>query len=681
MKNYTSFILVGLVLSLTTIGCEAPPKKASGIDVSLMDTSVRPQDDFYNYVNGTWMAKSKIPDDKTRWGSFNELRKNTNTDMLALLKTASKKGYDENSDEAKAIRLFNLINDTVTRNKQGIEPLKPILEAIDNINSLEGVQQYIIEAEPYGGGGIVGFYVFSDAKDSNKSAPHVSPGPLGIERDYYLKDDEDSKKIKEQYEAHVATMFGFLGEDEESAKNLAATVVALEAKMAGARMDKVERRDPAKRYNPRSIEELQEMAPAINWNAYFNGIGAEGLSEIIVTDKGYYEALNAILTETSIDDWKAYLKWTLFDGSADLFSTEIDVANWNFYFKVLRGAKAQEPLDERALKKVNRNLGEPLGKLYVAEKFPPAAKEQMKELVGNLVKAYEARINSLEWMDATTKAKAIEKLKKTNVKVGYPDKWEDYSTLSLGDEEGGLSYFYAIANIEKFNFDKSLEDLKKAVDKTKWFMSPQTVNAYYNPLYNEIVFPAAILQPPFFNFEADAAVNYGGIGAVIGHEISHGFDDSGADYDADGNLVNWWTEADLEEFNSLGDSLAEQFSAIEVLPDTFINGKFTLGENIGDLGGIHAAFDGLKLHFDTHGVPEKIDGFSAEERFFLSWATIWRVKTRDEALKNQVKTDPHAPGIQRATQPLKNMDAFYDTFGIKEGDGMFLKSENRVYIW
>ena len=305
----------------------------------------------------------------------------------------------------------------------------------------------------------------------------------------------------------------------------------------------------------------------------------------------------------------------------------------------------------------------------------------MKELVGNLIKAYESRINALDWMDDATKAKAIEKLAKTNVKVGYPDKWKDYSSLSLSNDAGEATYFDAMINVAAYEFAENIAELGEPVDKSKWYMSPQTVNAYYNPPYNEIVFPAAILQPPFFDFTADAAVNYGGIGGVIGHEISHGFDDSGADYDADGNLVNWWTEKDLNEFNSLGDKLAAQYSAIEVLEDTFINGKFTLGENIGDLGGIHAAFDALALHHQDNGKPEAIDGFSAEERFFLSWGTIWRAKIRDEALKNQVRTDPHSPGYNRAMQPLKNMDAFYTTFDVQEGDGMYLPKEDRVYIW
>lgn len=671
------------VLTLTTllvVGCDNTLEKSSGIDISLLDPTVRPQDNFYNYVNGKWMETTKIPDDKIRWGSAYEVRKKTDEDVLALLKKASKTKLDESSDEAKAVMFFKLINDTVKRNKEGIDPLKPHLKKIDEISSLEGIQNYLIDTEPLGGGGILGFYVSSDAKDSNTNVPHMYPGPLGIERDYYLKDDDDSKKIMEQYEAHVARMFDFL--DLEKTTELAATVVAMETQMAAARMDKVESRDPAKRYNPKSIESLQLLISTINWDSYFNGIGAEGLDQdVIITDLGYFKSLDKLLKNNSVQDWKTYLKWSLVDRFASRLTTEMDKANWDFYYKTLRGAKTQEPLEKIALRIVNGSLGQPLGKLYVAEKFPPQAKEKMKELVSNLIEAYEARINNLEWMDATTKSKAIEKLKKTTVKVGYPDQWEDYQKLSLRDSEGGSTYLGAVLNISRFYFMKDLEDLKKPVDKTKWFMSPQTVNAYYNPTYNEIVFPAAILQPPFFDFKADAAINYGAIGGIIGHEISHGFDDSGADYDAEGNLVNWWSDEDLTEFNNLGEKLADQYSTLEVLPGVFINGKFTLGENIGDLGGINASFDALKLHFKKHGKPDPIDGFSPEERFFLSWGTVWRTKTREQALKNQVRTDPHSPGIQRAMQPLKNMDAFYATFNVKEGDSMYLKPEERVLIW
>ena len=679
-KTQSALLLGGLLLGF--IGCNAPTKKAIGIDLSLMDKEIRPQDDFYNYVNGTWMKNTEIPDDKTRWGSFNELRENTDADVLAILKKAANDpNLATSSDEAKAVTVFQLINDTIKRNELGITPLLPHVERINAIQSKADLQPYLEENIRLGGYALFGFGVSADAKDSNKNVAQLYPGALGIERDYYLKDDEDSKKIKTAYQKHVARMFGFIGKTAEEAETLAAEVVAIESQLANARMDKVERRNPAKRYNPRTTDELGNIAKQIDWPAYFAGIGTEGVENLVVTDLGFFSSLDTILNENSISALKTYLLWTLIDGTASRLSMEIDRANWDFYSKTLRGAIAQEPLEKRSIRTVNGTLGEALGKLYVGEKFPPEAKAQMKELVGNLVKAYTNRINALAWMDDETKAKAIKKLELTTVKVGYPDQWEDYSDLSLVNEAGELNYFDAMLNVGAYNFAENLAELGQAVDKTKWFMSPQTVNAYYNPAYNEIVFPAAILQPPFFDFTADAAVNYGGIGGVIGHEISHGFDDSGADYDAYGNLVNWWTEKDLDEFNTLGDKLANQYSAIEVLPETFINGKFTLGENIGDVGGIHAAFDALAIHHQENGKPEPIDGFTAEERFFLSWGTIWRAKIRDEALKNQVRTDPHSPGYNRANQPLKNMDAFYATFNVQEGDKMYLPKEDRVYIW
>ena len=679
-KIQSALLLGGLLLGF--IGCNVPTKKAIGIDLSLIDKEIRPQDDFYNYVNGTWMKNTEIPDDKTRWGSFNELRENTDADVLAILKKAANDpNLDTSSDESKAVTVFQLINDTIKRNELGITPLLPHIERINAIQSKADLQPYLEENIRLGGYALFGFGVSADAKDSNKNVAQLYPGALGIERDYYLKDDEDSKKIKTAYQKHVARMYGFIGKTAEEAETLAAEVVAIESQLANARMDKVERRNPAKRYNPRTTDELGNIAQQIDWPAYLAGIGTEGVENLVVTDLGFFSSLDTILNENSISALKTYLLWTLIDGTASRLSMEIDRANWDFYSKTLRGAIAQEPLEKRSIRTVNGTLGEALGKLYVGEKFPPEAKAQMKELVGNLVKAYTNRINALAWMDDETKAKAIKKLELTTVKVGYPDQWEDYSDLSLVNEAGELNYFDAMLNVGTYNFAENLAELGQAVDKTKWFMSPQTVNAYYNPAYNEIVFPAAILQPPFFDFTADAAVNYGGIGGVIGHEISHGFDDSGADYDAYGNLVNWWTEKDLDEFNALGDKLANQYSAIEVLPETFINGKFTLGENIGDVGGIHAAFDALAIHHQENGKPEPIDGFTAEERFFLSWGTIWRAKIRDEALKNQVRTDPHSPGYNRANQPLKNMDAFYATFNVQEGDKMYLPKEDRVYIW
>jgi predicted metalloendopeptidase len=393
------------------------------------------------------------------------------------------------------------------------------------------------------------------------------------------------------------------------------------------------------------------------------------------------KGLQTLFTENNVDAWKAYMRWMLLRVAAGQLSTEIETANWEFYGKALTGAIKQRPRNEKALQVVNGTVGEALGKLYVDKMFPAEAKDKAYKMIKNVMRAYEMRINNLTWMSPETKTKAVEKLNKLTIKIGYPDKWEDYSTLDVKSAANGGSYFENLRAVSKWGWAKDLDKLGKPVDKTEWGMSPQTVNAYYNPSYNEIVFPAAILQPPFYDYKADEAVNYGGIGAVIGHEISHGFDDQGATYNADGNLIDWWTEADLKQFTDLGTALADQYSALEPLPGIHVDGKFTLGENIGDLGGINAAYDGLQLYLKENGNPGLIDGYTPEQRLFISWATIWRSKIRDEALKNQVKTDPHSPGMYRAYVPLLNLDTFQNAFNIKEGDGMYVTPEKRVKIW
>ena len=375
------------------------------------------------------------------------------------------------------------------------------------------------------------------------------------------------------------------------------------------------------------------------------------------------------------------MRWTLLNRSANKLSTKIENANFEFYGKTLTGALKQRPLDEKALQVVNGNVGEALGKLYVEKKFPAAAKLKAEKMIQNVIKAYENRINNLTWMGKETKLKAIEKLNKLTIKIGYPDKWKDYSQVTIKSPEEKGSYFENVMAINKWRFDEEIEKLSKPVDKTEWGMSPQTVNAYYNSAYNEIVFPAAILQPPFYDYLADEAVNYGGIGAVIGHEISHGFDDSGARYNADGNLIDWWTAEDLKQFNALTGALADQYSKLEPLPGIFVDGKFTLGENIGDLGGVNAAYDGLQLYLKQNGKQGLIDGYTPEQRFFISWATVWRSKMRDEAVKNQVKTDPHSPANYRGYVPLQNVDSFYEAFNIQPDDGMFIAPDKRIRIW
>jgi putative endopeptidase len=657
-------------------------QKNPGINLDLMDKSVKPGDDFFRYVNGSWFDKTDIPADRTRWGSFDELRQNTDKDALAILKDAASKKLDPKSDQAKAVNVYKTYMDTIARNKLGIKPIKSTLAKIDAIKSIGDLNKLITEMQPQGGLGFYGIGVGPDAKNSNRNVVNIGLGSLGLpDRDYYVSEDADSKEKREKYVAHVARMLQFIGEKPEIALANAKKVLAIETAMATPRLDRVERRDRRKTYNPMSVADLQKLTPLVNWDSYIKGVGISKLDSVIVSQPKYMTALETIFKENKIDEWKAYLRWSLLNKSSDVLSTDLEKANWEFYSKTLQGAKAQRPREERALQVVNGTVGEALGKLYVEQKFPAEAKEKARKMIDNIFLAFENRINNLPWMTPATRKGAIEKLRKSVVKIGYPDKWKDYSKLEIKSIEEGGNYFDNMKNVTKWGFAENIADLQKPVDKTRWGMSPQTVNAYYNASYNEIVFPAAILQPPFYDYKADEAVNYGGIGAVIGHEISHGFDDSGSRYNADGNLVNWWTEDDLKQFTGLGGALAAQYSALEPLPGTFVDGKFTLGENIGDLGGINAAYDGLQIHLKQNGNPGLIDGYTPEQRLFISWATIWRSKMRDEAIKNQVKTDPHSPGQYRAYVPLVNVDEFYKAFDIKETDKLFVKPENRVKIW
>jgi putative endopeptidase len=683
-KTTTKFVFFIALGILAANSNDAQAQKKPGINLDLMDKSVKPSDDFFKFVNGTWLKNNPIPADKTRWGSFDELRQNTDKDALAILKEAGNNPkYKSSTDQGKAISMYKTAMDTVARNKYGIEPLKPYLKKINAVKNIKDLQKLMMETEARGGGvGFFGVGVGADDKNSNKNSVSVGPGSVGLpDRDYYVSDEKDSKEKREKYALHVAKMLQFIGEKPTEASADAAKILALEIAMSKPRLDRVERRDSKLQYNPTSIADMQKMMPIVNWDVYLKGVGFTKLDSVIVTQPRYMKALQTIFTENKVEDWKAYMRWTLLRSSASLLSTNIESANFDFYGKTLTGALKQRPRHEKALQTVNGTVGEALGKLYVEKMFPAEAKTKAFKMIKNVMRAYEARINNLAWMSPQTKLKAIEKLNKLTIKIGYPDKWEDYSALDVKGPEDGRSYFDNIQNVSKWSWKKDLDKLSKPVDKTEWGMTPQTVNAYYNPSYNEIVFPAAILQPPFYDYKADEAVNYGGIGAVIGHEISHGFDDQGATYNADGNLIDWWTEDDLKKFTSLGTSLADQYSALEPLPGTHVDGKFTLGENIGDLGGINAAYDGLQLFLKENGNPGLIDGFTPEQRLFISWSTIWRSKIRDEALKNQVKTDPHSPGMYRAVVPIQNLDTFYQAFGIKPGDGMFIAPEKRVKIW
>jgi len=627
------------------------------------------------------MKNTEIPEDQVRWGGFGVLRKSTDKDVLEILDRASKSGkYPEGTDQSKAIAVFKSKLDTNSRNQLGITPIKPALDLISNINSVADFQKVIsiyatIVSQPF-----FGISAFSNPSNSSMNSAYLTPVGLGLpDKDFYLNKDSKSIEIREQYKAHISRMLQFLGDDKESASSQAETILNFETLLATPKLDKVQKRDFRKLNNPRSLKQIQEMVPAINWPLAFKDLGIEiDLDTLIVMQPKYMEAVQEIFENEDINTWKIVMRWATLNDAASQLTTEIEKANWDFYSKTLSGAKIQRPADERALAIVNGTVGEALGKLYVDEMFPPEAKEKAEKMIANVIQAYINRIMNLEWMSLDTKEKAIEKLENFTVKIGYPDKWEDYSLMKVSSEKG---YYENIVAVTNWSFKKNLSEINEPVDKTKWGMSPQTVNAYFNPFNNEIVFPAAILQPPFYDYKADDAVNYGGIGAVIGHEISHAFDDAGSRFDAYGNLVNWWTEEDLGQFTKRGQALTDQYSAIEVLDSVYVNGEFTLGENIGDLGGVLAGFDGLQLHFEQNGRPGSIDGFTPEQRFFMSWATVWRTKQRDEYLRNQVKTDPHTPGRWRATEPLKNVDAFYEAFNIVEGDSMYVAPSNRVRIW
>ncbi len=688
MKNkFLKPVIAFAVIAVAATACKEKTEVAQtdnethGIILENMDTTVSPKVDFYSYVNGNWMKNNEIPDDQTSWAGFTILRKKTDADVLNILAKAKESGkYAPETDQAKALMIYESKLDTVARNKAGIDPIKPTLEKIAAMNSMEDFQKLMTEDAVAVSQPFLGLAAFSNPSNSAMNSAYITPGGLGLpDRDFYTNTDPASVKIREQYVAHITRMLQFLGDSEESAHKQAETILAFETKLATPRLDKVASRDFRNFNNPRSVAELQKMLPQIKWEQAFKDMGVtKKMDTVIVMQPTYMETLEQMFAKPDFDTWKTVMRWSTLNSATGMLTTDIDKANWDFYENTLKGTKKQKPANERALATVNGSVGEALGKLYVDEMFPPEAKAKAEKMIANVIEAYKDRINALEWMSDSTKLKAIEKLDKFTVKIGYPDKWKDYSSMEV---KTGNTFYDNMVAVQTWNFKDNLDKIDEPVDRTEWGMSPQTVNAYFNPFNNEIVFPAAILQPPFYDYKADEAVNYGGIGAVIGHEISHAFDDSGSRFDANGNLVNWWTDKDLENFTQRGDKLAEQYSNVEVLDSVYINGKFTLGENIGDLGGVLAAYDGLQRFYKENGRPDKIDGFTPEQRFFMSWATVWRTKSREEALRNQVKTDPHSPGMVRATQPLLNVDAFYEAFDIKEGDPMYLAPEDRVHIW
>lgn len=687
--KYLNLVIYSLLLTLFISSCgneggtESSEVEEKGLNLSYVDSTVSPSDDFFRFVNGKWIESTEIPGDQGRWGSFNELREATNDDVLAVLKEAAESNsYPEGSDQDKAADFFSVGMDSLLAEKAGIQPLKDYYDEAGSISSVDEIQAFLVKNEPYGRSSFFGFSVFPDLKKSDEMGSYITLAGLGLpDRDYYLKDDEKSKEIREKYVKHVSRMFQLAGESAEYAGEKAASILKIETDLAEARLTKVERRNPNLLYNKMSVSAVGEYSPTINWEGYLSGVGVTGLDSVIVLEPKSIARFDSVVNNYPIEDIQAYLKWNVLNDAAGFLSNEFVAANFDFYGKELRGTEEMRPRWKRVLGVTNGTLGEAIGKLYVDAVFPPEAKAKAKAMVDNIMLAYEDRINGLDWMTDSTKEVAIGKLKSLTVKIGYPDEWRDYSNLNVEEGTETTSYMGNVYNGRKFNFERDLDKLGKPVDKTEWGMSPQTVNAYYNPLFNEIVFPAAILQPPFYNYKADEAVNYGGIGAVIGHEISHGFDDQGSRFDKEGNLKNWWGEEDLTNFKERTGLLVEQYDEYEPLDSVNVNGAFTLGENIGDLGGINSAYSGLQKHFEQTERPGEIDGLTPEQRFFMSWATIWRIKYRDETLRTQILTDPHSPGMYRAMGPLSNMPEFYTAFNVQEGDPMWRPDSLRVKIW
>ncbi|MBU4538474.1 MAG: M13 family metallopeptidase [Weeksellaceae bacterium] len=652
--------------------------KEEGLNLSYMDTTVRPQDDFFNYVNGNWIKTAEIPSDKSSWGSFNALREDVDVASLDILNKILTDKFAPGSEGQKIQALYGTFMDWDKRNADGINPIKADLAKIDKIKSVADLQKYLIEATKTGDNPFYAWRVGADMKNSVMNAVYLGGPSLGLGRDYYQKENEANTKTLAEYKNYVAQLFTVLG--YQNADQTAQRVVAFEKQLANDLLTNEQNRDANLRYNPKTVAELPALVKNINLPNYLSAAGVK-TDKVIVGELKYYQKMDSWMNERTLPLLKEYMKARMVAGNAGNLDKKLDDLNFNFYSKYLQGQKEQRSMDKRGLGVVNGTLGEAFGKLYVEKYFPAGAKQQMETYISYLKKAFKQHIDNLDWMSAETKVKAQEKLSKFAVKIAYPDTWKDYSKLQLKAPADGGTYYNNLQKVSEWQYAKNLEKIGKAVDKTEWGMSPQTVNAYYSGSNNEIVFPAAILQPPFFNFKADPAVNFGGIGAVIGHEISHGFDDSGSRFDGDGNLNNWWTDADRKNFDAKVAQLAAQYDKYEPVKGSFVNGKFTSGENIGDLGGVAVAYSALQLYLKDNPNPGLISGLTQDQRFFMSWATVWRTKSTDQYMVNQVKTDSHSPGYFRAFGPLINQDSFYKAFDVKPGDKLYKEPEQRIKIW
>ena len=661
----------------STVAPSAAAATASGIDVAAIDREVRPQDDFFRYTQGKWLKDVDIPSDRSSWSAFSIAQERVEEQVSAIIgEAAAQKTAKAGSEAQKMGDFYNSYVDEKRRNELGLAPLKGELARIKALKDKRGMTALMAHFERIGAGAPFGMGVGQDNRDSTRYIVSIAQSGLGMpNRDYYLQDEARLKDTRAKYQAHVGKMLALAGHQDAEAK--AARIVALETEIARAQWSAVENRDPVKRYNKMTLAELRKLAPGIDWDVYLKGVGVAGKADsVIVSQPSYMAALDKLVASTPLETWQPYFEFRLLSAYAPYLSQDFVDESFAFRGGVLGGATVNRPVEKRAIAEINRTLSEVVGKAYVAQHFPAERKQQVLDMAKNFITAFGEGIEQLEWMSPETKKQAQVKLSKINVKIGYPDKWRDYSKLNIvrGDLVGN------VIRSREFGHDYMVNRLGKPVDRSVWSMSPQTVNAYYSPTLNEVVFPAARLQYPLYDANAEPAVNYGSVGISIGHEISHAFDDKGSQYDGDGNLRNWWTEEDAKQFAARGKVLVAQYAGYSPLPGYHLNGELTLGENIADNAGAIMASRAYKIYLKGKPGPV-IDGFTAEQRLFMGLSQARKGKARDAALISQVKSDPHSPSEFRVNGSLRNHPGFYEAFDVKAGDKMYLEPKDRVIFW
>lgn len=677
----------GVAMALSLVGCsqetntstqqvaQEQQQQTSGLNLQDFDRSVRPQDDLFMFVNGTWYDNVEIPSDRPRFGAFDLLAQENERRLRTIIETAAEQDAEFGSNNQKIGDFYKSFMDEAHIEELGMQPVEATLAKVNAVQNHEELTTLMAQIRRDGVGIPLSFYAYADAKNPEYYALYVGQAGLGLpDRDYYFRDNEAFENNRQAYVKYIADMLAASGHD--NAEDAADRIYALEKTLAEHHWTRAQRRDAEASYNKMTVEEFDALLGGFNYAAFAEQAGITAADELIVRTPSYFEAFGALFDEVSIETWKDYMHLRVMSSAASRLSSTFADIQFNFYSKTLNGIPEQQERWKRAVQATNGALGEVLGQEYVAQYFPPEAKARMEELIDNLIVAFEGSIEELEWMTPDTKEKALDKLSKFTPKVGYPNVWRDYSDLEVlpGDLFGNS------VRVANFSYEQNIADIGQPVDRERWGMNPQRVNAYYSPVSNEIVFPAGILQPPFFDMNAEDAVNYGGIGAVIGHEIGHGFDDQGSRYDGDGNLRNWWTEQDREQFDARTGMLVEQYNQFEPLPDLHVDGQVSLGENIGDHVGLISAYRAYQQSLDGQPAPV-MDGFTGEQRLFLSWAQIWKIKFRDDAMREQLARGPHAPGQYRAIGAPRNIPGFYEAFDVKPGDGMYLAPEDRVVLW